>query len=205
MKKLWLMSSVALLAGFGVNAQTASKTTISASGGYGMYLRSRFSDGLTPMGRLSVARQSYHFKTIQFGFELGLQSGNHMRVKTSPAVYAALGSVAIQSTIKPLIDVLLTARKEVKSLKHAALFFKVGGAVRTMQFDRDTLRNTTEVTPELQAGLSQAISHNVEAHVFYQVMYSGQSRLTTNAAGTAGGMTHIPLQQGVFFGMSMKA
>lgn len=178
------------------------------SGGFGVFSKMMKSDGYTPMARMALGRDVLSFKDATVGLEAGLQNGNRARIKTTGAVLAALGGPAVQSTLKPVIDLLVTVHS--KMLHHGnglGVFAKVGGALRMMQFDRTSLHNARKINPELQFGLEKDVSNQLAVNVFYQGIYGGTSRLAvTGALGAGrGNITNIPSQQAIFIGLKLRA
>jgi hypothetical protein len=117
-------------------------------------------DGQTAFGRFAIARDLAKRHSIQFGLELGVQSGNIMRLDIPQATLDLLGGMPVQANIKPMIDLLATATTEPLMTGYPAYgVLKAGIAYRRMQIDeRVTVNDLSQVGFELQAGLGANIT-----------------------------------------------
>lgn len=167
-------------------------------------------DGQTIVGRLFLARQIAQKNALNLGIEFGVQTGNDGRLSMNAAQNFDLGNVAVQTFIKPMADILLTAEKPLSQFSgDMRVFTKAGIAYRQMHFDRDTINSLRKINPELQLGVSKNISADVMLNIAYQGIYSGNIDLSTNnptnvqGAGT-GNVKNIPTQHGILFSLSTK-
>lgn len=165
-------------------------------------------DGQSVVGRLSIAKDIKQYNDFTFGVELGMQTGNQSRLKLTTTQDIDLGQVAVQTFIKPMADLLITAAKPINDKTSA--FIKGGIAFRQMHFDRDTINTLRKVNPELQVGLSMKVSDSSSISLAYQGVFAGKVDLvTTNPGAALGGGTgvvkNIASQHGVLLTLSMTA
>src|SRR5579862_1725761 len=66
--------------------------------GYTSYNDSYSGDGQTPLGRFAIARDIGNYNPFHFGLELGVQSGNQMRLDISENTLDRLGGLPVQVT-----------------------------------------------------------------------------------------------------------
>lgn len=193
---------------FSVAAFAAEKTPpppscvyIGAAGGYGLVSGMRGSDGQTPQGRFAIGADAYTYKRFTFGFEGAVQSGNTMRLEMSQAVIDAAGGLPIQTTLKPLLDFLVTTRWKLDC--DFSLLLKGGIAYRNLQFnDRTSSEDSLHrINGELQAGIGYQLTKRARITAFYQFIYSGENADVTLAPNNDVLLGQIPTQQGAFVGV----
>ena len=74
-----------------------------AYGGYGVINGGYHNDGQFAQGRLAMGLHLLQNSSLNYGVELGLQSGNTMRLSASSSLIASAGGLPIQATLKPII------------------------------------------------------------------------------------------------------
>lgn len=164
--------------------------------------------GQSVIGRLSIAKDIKQYNDFTFGVELGMQNGNQSRLQLNATQYRDLGNVAVQTFIKPMADLLITAAKPLNDKTSA--FIKGGIAFRQMHFDRDSINSLRKVNPELQVGLSMNVSNRTSLSLAYQGVFAGKVGMVTInptlavGAGT-GNVKNIPSQHGVLLTLTMTA
>lgn len=177
--------------------------------GYARFDNAYKSDGDTALGRLAIGKEFYQSDELAFGsemslgLEVGIQSGNNMRMDVPQPILDILGSLPIQSTIKPAIDALVTLR--TNTLQNAPIFtqLKAGIAYRQWQFeDRDSIDTLSEVAPELQVGLGYLINERAFATLVFQEIFGGNPDFTVNATNLTGKVYNIPSQSALILGIS---
>ena len=161
-------------------------------------------DGQTAFGRFAIARDLANRHSIQFGLELGVQSGNIMRLDIPQATLDLLGGMPVQANIKPMIDLLATATTEPLMTRYPAYgVLKAGIAYRRMQInDRVTVNDLSQVGFELQAGLGTAITDRARLALLYQGVFNGSTNVTVNTAADTGHVSNIPMQNGILWALS---
>jgi hypothetical protein len=179
-----------------------SRFTVGAYGGYGVVNGGYHQDGQVAQSRLAIGMRAAQYKKLTFGTELGVQSGNAMRLNASSALMTSVGCLPIDSTLKPFLDLLVTVKTRIDPSYPIFAVLKGGIAYRQLVLNgrsssHDGLRR---VNGELQAGLAFRLTDHASLAVFYQGIYSG-----TNAGldlDSAGDVTirRIPTQQAGFLG-----
>lgn len=165
------------------------------------------SDGTTILGRLALTRKVLRYDNIDWGLELGAQLGNQARANFTDAQLAPIGGVPVQITIKPGLDLLATAKKQLANTYPVSLLVKVGFMYRQMSTDRDTISDLKRINPDVQVGFAKEISKQTSLELTYQGIYSNSMNLTTSGANGAGTGTtsNIPTQNGLLFTMHWVA
>jgi hypothetical protein len=177
--------------------------------GYGRYLDMYHNDGNTALARLGLAKEVYIYNAprliTHFGAELGVQTGNNARPSVPANIIAQLGGLQIDSVIKPMIDLLLTARLYAPNYAYPVFGqIKLGAALRTWQFSRTTVSDITTVDPELQLGVGYDMSQLFRLSLSYQGVYGGRPSFNSNCPTcTTRIWGDIPTQNSVVLGISM--
>lgn len=160
-------------------------------------------DGQTSFGRFAIARDLAKRHSIQFGLELGVQSGNIMRLDIPQVTLNLLAGTPVQANIKPMIDLLATATTEPLMNTPAFGVLKAGIAYRRMQInDRVTVNDLSQVGFELQAGLGANITDRARLALLYQGVFNGSTNFTVNNAADTGHVSNIPMQNGILLALS---
>jgi len=160
-------------------------------------------DGQAAFGRFAIARDLAKVRSMQFGLELGVQSGNIMRLDIPQVTLDLLGGMPVQANIKPMIDLLATATTEPLMNTLAFGVLKAGIAYRRMQIDeRVTVNDLSQVGFELQAGLGAAIINRARLALLYQGVFNGSTNFTVNTAADTGHVSNIPMQNGILLALS---
>jgi hypothetical protein len=180
-----------------------SRISVGAYGGYGNVSGAYKQDGQVTQGRLALGLRVAEYKSLSFGAEAGVQSGNTMRLYPSDTFIAATGGLPVQSTLKPLLDILVTMKGQLFPGHRLFGTLKAGAAYRQLVFDdrsstRDGLR---KVNGELQAGLAFNLTNHATLTAFYQGIYSGANAgLAINSVGDVT-ISRIPTQHAGFLGL----
>ncbi len=162
-------------------------------------------DGQTAFGRLAIARDIGAFKRLRLDLEVGVQSGNPMRLNISQATLDVLGGLPIQTTIKPMLDLLASATTDTLANTPAFGVLKAGIAYRRMQVnDRVTVNDLSQAAFEVQAGLGMNISEQTSLALMYQGVFDGDTHFTVNTVNGTGHISNIPYQNGVILTISYK-
>ncbi len=160
-------------------------------------------DGQTAVGRFAIAKDLFNVPYSSFGLELGVQSGNTMHLDVPDSIIDELGGVPIQTTMKPMLDLLAT----VKVTPPGSLFFaqfKGGAVYRHWQFDnRNSIPNLSKITAEIQAGIGYPISDLGSLSLLYQGINGGSPNFIVNEACPSGRVSALPIQQGVLLSFSL--
>lgn len=162
-------------------------------------------DGQTAIGRFAIGRELLNTRYSNFGLELGLQSGNTMRLDVSEAILDELGGMPIQTTMKPMLDILATVKiAPIDSLLFAQI--KGGGVYRYWQFDgRNSVKDISKINGEIQAGFGYSIGRLTAISLLYQGIYGSDPNFTLSATCPSGRVSALPTQQGVLLSFSFNA
>lgn len=177
--------------------------SVGAYGGYGFVNGAYKQDGQVALARLNLGIKAVEEQNIIFGLEAGVQSGNNMRLNASDDFIAATGGLPIQSTLKPLVDFLITAKMQI--LNEIPLFVTLKGGVAFRQLvlnDRSSSQDAIKkFNGEVQAGLAYNFTNHLAIASFYQGIYSGNNAgLAINSVGDVT-ISRIPTQQAGFLGL----
>jgi len=187
-----------------VNSTPASSMFyVGGFGGYGVTDGAYGQDGNFTQGRLTLGVHGMNYKKLLLGAELGVQSGNTMRLSASPDVINAAGALPIQSTLKPLLDALVTVKYQLPTANPISAILKGGIAYRQLQLNDRTSSedNLNKVNGEFQGGLGYNITEHVMLTAMYQGIYSASNAgLSLNSLGDVT-LSHIPTQQAGFLGV----
>lgn len=170
--------------------------------------QSAIGDGQTPFGRFAIARELGMYNVLNFGVELGVQSGNIMRLGVPQATLDLLDGLPIQLNVKPMLDLLATAKFQAlsPSVWNSTPVFaavKAGIAYRRLQInERVTVNDLSQVGFEVQGGLGVSISERAELSVMYQGVFNNSTRFTVNPLLSIGHISNIPSQNGVLLNLS---
>ncbi|ETO93296.1 hypothetical protein [Legionella oakridgensis] len=187
-----------------VNLPAAHPWSVTGSLGYTVYEDMYRSDGQTAVGRFAIGHEIYTSHFLQWGFEIGVQNGNTMRYFPSQAAIDALGGLPIQTTVKPMLDLLATVKTASFGTTPVFGVLKGGIAYRHWQFnDRDSINDKSLIAGELQAGLGYAISERTSLSLSYQGIYGGNPDFRYNADNAIARVSNIPMQNGVLLGLTV--
>lgn len=177
--------------------------SFTASLGYTNYQSMYLNDGQTILVRLAFGREFFINKQIAYGLELGAQNGNKMRLNVPQETLDELGGLPVQSTVKPLLDLLATAKIQPFGLSPFFGEIKGGIAYRHWQFDdRTSVNSITNIAGEVQTGIGYSINKMTTLSLLYQGVFGGNPNFSVDAASTTGSVATIPIQQGVLLGLS---
>lgn len=191
-------------------APTPCPWIFTGSLGYTQFQDMFRNEGQTALGRIAIGKEFFMSDELAFGSELsigveiGLQTGNTMQLDVPQATLDILGGLPIQSSVKPILDVLATLR--TNTLENAPIFmqFKAGAAYRQWHFEnRDSVASLSKASPELQIGLGYLINDMAFITLSYQGIFGGNPDFLVNATNYTGYVSKIPGQNGVLLGLSL--
>lgn len=181
-----------------------SRVYMGAYGGYGVVDGAYENDGDVTFARLTLGLNAYEYRQFSFGAELGVQSGNTMRLETNSTITNALGGLQPQATLKPFVDFLITVKGQF--INNIPLFgiLKGGIAYRQLQLEMSNSSSDTvrKVNGELQIGLGYNLTEHAMLTAFYQGIYSGSDAgVSVDVSGDNTYINRIPTQQAGFLGI----
>lgn len=202
-----LLSNLPAYAGF--KPQSNSKENnhpwaVTASIGYTDFQNSYKNEGQSVLGRLAFNRALLNFKLAKLGIELGVQNGNSMRLSVSQTALDELGGSPIQTTVKPILDLLATVA--TVPVWQSAVFAQVKGGIayRSWQFDdRTSINFLSNIAGEVQAGIGVALNSTTSLSLLYQGIYGGNPDFVVNLTNETGTISNIPMQNGVLLSLSV--
>ena len=178
--------------------------SVTASLGYTDYQNMYLNTGQTVIGRLAFGKEFFTKGPFSFGMELGAQNGNSMQLAASEEALRVLGGLPIQTTVKPIFDVLATLN--TAPIGKSTLFgqLKGGVAYRRWQFeDRNSINNLSQLAGEIQAGLGLPLSEKTRLSLLYQGIFGGNPQFNVNTITETGHVGSIPIQQGLLLSLSL--
>ncbi len=155
------------------------------SGGFGSYQNVYKTDGSTAILRLAVGDDYPVTRRLFAGVELGVQTGNRMRLSSATVQPLQYVTLPFFITIHPQIDFLLTAKFNIFDTGY--LLGKLGAAYVNMLSDNQTITTYSFIKPELQLGAGYHFTSTSAIELFYQHIH-GNELLLHNvdvATGTA--------------------
>ncbi|MDI9819832.1 MULTISPECIES: hypothetical protein [unclassified Legionella] len=181
-----------------------NRWSIIASLGYGQYQQVYSDDGKTALGRLAVSAELLSTSQTAIGLEVGVQNGNHMRLALPFGTLGTLGGV-VRTTVKPMLDFLVTAN--TAPINESLLYtqFKGGIAYRQWQMDTVLISNKTELAGEVQAGFGYPLTEITSLNLLYQGVFGGTPRFRQGWLTDNAHISNIPVQHGVLLGFSVIA
>lgn len=176
-------------------------------GGYGDVDGAYKNDGEVTEGRFALGYQFYNYDFLGFGAEVGVQSGNTMRLSASDAVIEAGGGLPVQATLKPLVDVLLTVKGALTTSMPVVVILKGGIAYRQLQLEDRSSHNDSlrKVNGEFQAGLGYPLTEHAMLTAYYQGIYSeSDAGVSVDSTGNYTSISHIPTENSGFLGLEIS-
>ena len=171
--------------------------------GYGAIDNMLNGDGQTAIQRLAIGVDSFSWWRVNVGFELGVQTGNTMRHSSVPL----LGDEPIQLTLKPVLDLLVTARVKPIPCSGTYIFAKGGAAYRRMQInDRTNIPSLHKWNGEFQVGAGYEFTPKARVSAFYQGIFAKDCAcVKVNPITLRGNLKGIPTQEAAFVGFEYSA
>ncbi|KTD24680.1 MULTISPECIES: hypothetical protein [Legionella] len=181
-----------------------NRWTLVASLGYSDYQHMHRSEGQTAVGRLALAAELLTATQANFGLEVGVQTGNRMRFAIPQGPIAALG-YAVQTTMRPMFDLLVTAN--ANPLTESLLFTQLKGGIayRYWQINSFRINNKAEIAGEVQAGFGYPLTEITNLNLLYQGVFGSNPRFHVHPFPESGSVSNIPIQHGVLLGLSIIA
>lgn len=205
---LGLSCSLPALAGTmgDMNTKPAPLFYVGGYGGYGTVSGGYKNDGNVAQGRFALGVHAKQYRKWMLGGEVGIQSGNTMRLSASSAVVNPVTGLPPQATLKPLLDLLFTVKSQIPLNMNKPVYYILKGGIAYRQLQLEDRTSTygdglSNVTGELQAGLGMNVTEHVLLNAFYQGIYSNSNAgVSLDSAGNTP-ISHIPTQQAGFLGV----
>ncbi|HHT0594769.1 TPA: hypothetical protein ACTXXA_003326 [Legionella anisa] len=188
---------------FLVSGETDCSWRLIFSGGYTKYNNMYDGDGGTGIGRLALSKDFLRSAQVAYGVEVGIQSGNRMRLSVPQDQLDVLGGLPIETTIKPMFDLLAKARYYPFS-KNTMFFEAKGGlAYRHWQVDRVTVNDKSQLAGEVQLGVGYPITERTSLILSYQGVFGSNPSFRVNTVAETGHISNIPVEQGALLSLAV--
>ena len=162
-------------------------------------------EGQSVVERLAFDAMFLKINTLFMGIELGAQNGNTMNLGVNQTTLEELGGAPIQTTVKPILDLLLAIKAPIDLKTQAPIFGVVKGGIayRSWQFnDRTTINFMSNIAGEVQAGLGISLGEKADLSLVYQGIYGGNPNFQVNLTNETGHISTIPIQNGALLNLS---
>ncbi len=179
--------------------------SITASVGKGKYHHQIYSkDGEAALARLALSNEMMLSGDIALGLELGVQNGSHIRLKIPYETLAVLEWIPVQTTLGPMLDLLITAKSD--PLFGSAFFAQLKGGVayRKWRMKQKSINDLSQIAGEVQAGFGYPITALATLSLLYQGVFSNEPGLKLNTYTKTGHVSNIPTLHGVLLGFSVN-
>ena len=205
MKKTIITMLVLLgLTRFAFACEETSHWTMEAAFGMAHYANVDANDGQTAVGRLSMGYANPVLPYGQISVEVGIQSGNSMRLVLPKESIYELGGIPIDATMKPMLDILAGFKTEPLADLPFSVWGKGGIAYRSMRLDRESVPGLKGFSPEFQTGISYAINEKTGINIGYQYISGNKPELTVNPLTETGILCNMPSAQALLLGFSYQ-
>jgi hypothetical protein len=181
-----------------------NRWSVIANLGYTEYQHTQSAGSETALGRLALAAEMLTTSQASFGLEFGIQSGNRMRLAIPQGTLTTLGT-AVRTSVKPMLDLLVTAH--ANPVNESLLFTqnKGGIAYRHWQIDSIFVNNKSEISGEFQAGFGYPLTEITNLNLLYQGIFGGNPKIHANPSNYTAYIARLPVQHGILLGFSIIA
>ncbi len=179
--------------------------SITGSIGYTYYQDMFQNDGQSPVGRFAIGRDLFASSPMAIGLEFGIQNGNTMRLSATEEQMDALGGLPVDSTVKPMIDLLVTLTVVSPEMMPFFGQLKGGVAYRRLQFGgRDCINDKSDLAAEIQVGGGVMLNQRISLNLFYQGVFGDDPNYHVNTVTRFGIVDNIPAQHSVLLGLTLS-
>ncbi len=159
-------------------------------------------EGESAIGRISIQKYITTSDVLDMGLELSLQNGNTMKMDIPQYLLDKVGGLPIELTLKPTIDLLISAKINNLLTDDIFLYAKAGVAYRRAQVDRITVNNLSVYHPEAQIGLGYLLNDKLNLFLGYQHIFGKDPAFSVNDETETASIKNIPSQKSILFGVS---
>lgn len=189
-------------AAFALNETDLNPWTVEAAFGMATYPNMMNHDGQIAVGRFSLGHALLTKPYWQAGIEVGIQTGNTMRLNVPKESIDALGGVPIEAKMKPMLDVMIGFKTEPLIPFPIIAWLKGGVAYRQLQLDHESVNELQGYSPEIQAGMGYRINEHATFNIGYQIIWGNNPILTLNPQNETGVLHYLPSQQAIVIGIT---
>jgi hypothetical protein len=174
------------------------------SGGYGKYQSLYRNNGESALGRFAVSNEMMLTGDLAWGWELGVQTGHRLRLNISNETLVVLNWLPVRTALGPMVDLLITAKTDPLAGSAVFALLKGGVAYRYWQVDNSAIKDFSQLTGEIQAGLGYPLTALANLNLLYQGIYGGDPNLKLNTYTRSGYISNIPTLHAVLLGLSVN-
>lgn len=178
--------------------------SITGSFGNGRYQHVYRKDGDTAIGRLALGNELILTGDYALGLELGLQSGNRMRVLVPQQTPYVLRWIPVTTNLGPMLDLLVTAKSD--PLANSAFFAQLKGGLmyRHWQIQQTSLHDLSQLAAEIQAGFGYPITALANLSLLYQGVYGNEPDVRQHTRNKTLYLSNIPTLHALLLGLSVN-
>jgi hypothetical protein len=174
---------------------------VSLGFGYGHFQDMFYQDGYYPSLKIALGKGLISTNHINLGLELGMETGNTMRLDVPKPLLNQVGGMPMQSTVKPIFDILETLQAEINRRFFGVL--KAGGALRSWQFERCSSVDKMQVNPEFQVGMGYHINQKSYVELVYRSIVGRPLTYVVNTGNEQLYVSGSPTQQGILLNITL--
>lgn len=171
--------------------------------GYGEYLHMYGNDGKYVLSRIGIAKEIVKLKWLHTGLEIGIQGGNVGRLNVPQTTLNLMGGLAINSIMKPTIDLLITNKLYLPNYNSLYTQIKAGIIMRRWQFTEGSINDITLYNPEIQFGIGRDINRLISLSLSYQLIAGKNPNYQIITNNCLGHVASMPGENAVILGLSI--
>lgn len=178
--------------------------SITASFGSGKYQHVYKKDGDTAVGRLALGNELLLTGDYALGLELGLQSGNHMRLNVPNESRTLILWLPVRTNLGPMLDLLITAKSDPIGRSDFFAQFKGGLMYRNWEIKQPQLHDLSQLAGEIQAGFGYPITALASLNLLYQGVYGNDPNVRIHNNNKTVYVSNIPTLHSILLGLSVN-
>lgn len=175
--------------------------SVTASFGNGKYQRTTDSNAI---GRFAVDDDILLTGKYAVGLELGLQSGNRLKLDLPIETLTALEWLPMRSSLGPMFDLLVTAKSDPLGNSPIFAHLKGGVAYRSWQINNEYIHGLSQLAGEVQAGFGYPLTALASLSLLYQGVFGGEPNFVVNPTTKTAHVSNIPALHAVLLGFSVN-
>jgi hypothetical protein len=177
--------------------------SITASAGSGNY-QVQSPDRNAALGRLALGNEMLLAGDIALGLELGLQTGNKIRLNITRETLNLFKWFPIYTTLAPTLDLLVTTKTDPIGNSSFFAQLKGGVAYRHWKIDRIPVNEISQLAGEVQAGLGYPLTALASLNLLYQGIYGNNPATQVNPYSKKENLANIPTLHAFLVGLSIN-
>lgn len=156
------------------------------------------------VGRLALGNELLLTGDYALGLEFGLQNGQHIKLKIPKETLAVLGWIPSQTTLGPMLDLLITAKSDPIGSSSFFTQLKGGIAYRYWEFNHMPAKDIAKLAGEIQAGFGYPITALADLSLLYQGVFSKKPEFQFTPDNHVERISTIPTLHAVLLGLSIN-